>query len=111
MRITLTILAKDIKKDNYFDSEKCPITKALKRAGYPELRDGGRIMYRDEVICSEIDNKSYHKLLIKLFGMYNSMPGSLRPYSVKNPKTGDPIYVDPLPIEDFTITLNLRKWK
>lgn len=39
--ITLTILEEDIRELNYHDSENCPITKALARAGYPELRESG----------------------------------------------------------------------
>lgn len=75
MKIRLTILKEDILLDNYMDSNHCPITKALIRAGYTELCDKGMIqgtINGKEVNLSGSNNVSYRDLLMKLSGMYNS---------------------------------------
>lgn len=76
MKIKLTILAEDILLDNYFNCRECPITKALARAGYPELQDIGRIVGAINGISIEItreNNDSYLKLTNRLYSMYKSI--------------------------------------
>ncbi len=70
-QIKLEILAEDILLDNYYDSDHCPITKALHRAGFPDLEDQGCI-YVEGTCINSYNNESYKDLLIKLLGMYNS---------------------------------------
>lgn len=64
MKITLTILKEDIEEGNYTNADICPITKALRRAGYPNLRDEG-INIVDETgkaVCKWENNSSYAEL-------------------------------------------------
>jgi len=73
MKITLNILKEDIVLDNYLNSDNCPITKALHRAGYNNLKDTGSIegIINEKIIdISEDNNESYKQLLTKLFSMY-----------------------------------------
>lgn len=85
--ITLNILASDIKETDYYNSEDCAITRALSRAGRPDLQDVGRgIEYKDLNIINRFvtdwSNPSYQDLVETVLLMYG----------YKNP-------------EDFTYTL------
>ena len=98
--ITLTILKEDILLDNYMDSGECPITKALRRAGHPNLYDRGYITGQDnnyeEVHIIDNNNESYNDLLKKLYGMYNSLGNDYKHnYEL----------IESIPIETFTHTL------
>ena len=100
--LTFTILAEDIRKNSYFWSDKCPITRALHRAGYNDLRDCGFIMGKldgKEVDIDSNNNEDYRALLEKLFAMYNSKPGADKHIH----GIGEP--ANAIPIEDFTITI------
>lgn len=46
MKATLQILKHDIEHSNYFNFSDCAITRALKRAGFPELADTGMNLIR-----------------------------------------------------------------
>lgn len=99
-QITITILAEDILLNNYMNCDECPITKALHRAGYSELKDTGSIEGElDGVyICiASTNNDSYREMLTKLFGMYNSE------FDYEMRVKG--VMVEPIPAEDFTHTL------
>jgi len=99
--LTFTILAEDIRKNSYFYGSKCPITRALHRAGYKDLRDGGFIMGKLDGEKVDIDstNEDYRALLQKLFSMYNSKPGADKHIH----GIGEP--ANAIPIEDFTVTI------
>lgn len=73
--LIISVHKRDILLDNYMDSEKCPITKALHRAGQIGLYDSGTIqgeLKNGKFLKLSDGNSSYKSLLIKLFGMYNS---------------------------------------
>jgi len=97
--ITITILKENILQNSYFDSRNCPISRALKRAGYEGLQDCGYIVGTLDGEKVEIDtcNEDYHALLTKLFSMYNSKNGHQHGLGGVAPA---------IPIEDFTVTIN-----
>ncbi len=69
--IKLQILAEDILKSNYFNSDDCAITRALARAGYPEYSDIGNEISSDEgekIIGDE--NETYQSLIMKVQRLY-----------------------------------------
>jgi hypothetical protein len=100
--ITITILAEDIHKNSYFYADKCPITRALHRAGYNGLRDSGFIMGKlddEEVDIDSNNNEDYRDMLQKLFSMYNTKEGANdHTHGIGEPAT-------PIPIEDFDVTI------
>lgn len=69
--LKITILKKDILLNNYMFWEKCPITKALHRAGRKDLFDTGFIENGNGYPFIPSNNDSYINLLTKLYGMYN----------------------------------------
>lgn len=102
--ITLTILAEDILLDNYKDYKECPITKALHRAGYLNLEDIGFISGKDNdgnnIIIDNhgmLYNDTYNDLIVKLFGMYNSI--SYKTFNIEG------IVIPSIPVETFIHTL------
>ena len=99
--LTFTILAEDIRKNSYFTTNTCPITRALHRAGYKDLRDGGFITGKLDGEEVDIDNcnEDYRALLEKLFGMYNSKPG------IDKHIHGIGGFSNRSPIEDFDVTI------
>ncbi len=100
-KIILNILAQDILEARYLDSEDCPITRALSRAGFPEYEDAGEILDENGVAIATIENNnSYVELVKKLFGMYHTKDG--RPYKLRG------YLSEPTPIEDFEHTLILE---
>ena len=69
--ITLHILAQDIWDNDYINSEKCPITRALIRAGKKGYRDIGTLIFNDNgKIVITNDDKQYAELQIKVQSMY-----------------------------------------
>ncbi len=72
MEIKIKILAEDIRNTNYFSSKDCAITRALHRAGYPNLRDCGvSIMNDNDGSRSNIMNHGeYMKMTDKVINMY-----------------------------------------
>lgn len=71
IQIELTILKEDMKEGNYFDNTKCPITKALARAGYPNLQDHG-LEIRDKfsgAILADRMSVEYREATAKLIKM------------------------------------------
>jgi len=100
-QITITILAEDILKNSYFGSDRCPITRALKRGGYDDLQDCGHItgeLDGEHINIDTANNTDYKKMLNKLFSMYNTKAGSYK-HGLGKP-------AEPMPIEDFTVTIN-----
>lgn len=75
-KVTLKILANDILNNDYFDTKSCPITKALHRAGLTDYEDSGNILNRvtNRTVINS-NNKTYNKLLSKLFDMYHYKTG------------------------------------
>jgi hypothetical protein len=105
--ITITILKEDILLNNYHDADECPITKALHRAGYIELHDVGRIhgeLNSDYISINHRDNSTYRDLILKLFGMYNSMEVN-EDNELKTTINNKLITPEPIIIEDFTHTI------
>lgn len=96
-QIKLEIKAEDILLDNYFDSENCPITKALHRAGYTDLKHTGIVIIDKEDIFPST-NSSYESLLEKLYGMYASSSKVNRNWVISF-KDGP---IKPIPVKDFT---------
>lgn len=45
-KITLKITKKDLKESSFLYSEDCPITRALKRAGYKDMVDVGNSLWQ-----------------------------------------------------------------
>jgi hypothetical protein len=69
-QIKLQILLEDLKTTSYRDSKDCPITRALKRAGYVDWKDVGLGIddeNGDEIVG--IDNLTYERLANKVLGM------------------------------------------
>lgn len=97
-KIELEILAEDILLDNYMDAYKCPITKALHRAGYSDAIDSGTIELNGYDLIN-YNNKSYCELIDKLFGMYNSINSK---YGIFRSARG---VMNPIPVESFKHTL------
>lgn len=100
MKITLIILAKDIKENNYFDTGDCPITKALHRAGYTFLKDTGTMISPIDYEYNEQDNINLHN---KLFGMYNTLNSYIHMTRNHEGQLTSP----PSPIEDFSVILDI----
>ena len=88
MKIQLDILAEDIKETQYANAKDCAITRALNRAGYPNLRDGGIIIKDMETGNTVIGytNPDYAGLAGKVSYMYMGW----------------------LPTIDFSVTLDLN---
>lgn len=97
--LKIKILAEDIKLNNYCNAEECPITRALARAGRPDLMECVGIYKKSEALLDKrlVDTDQYQDLRAKLFGMY---------YSLK-PESTYPMDVDPIPVEDFEYDLML----
>lgn len=100
-KLKITILASDILENNYTDAYNCPITKALARAGRPDLYECVGIFKKeseghsssDELI---LDSREYRELSDILFGMYNyAFPEK------KYPRT-------PVPVANFDFELNIE---
>lgn len=70
--VTLEILASDIKETEYTNSKDCAITRALARAGYPELEDQGLVIANKDSweYVIKRDNKKYAELSVKVADMY-----------------------------------------
>lgn len=105
--ITITILAEDILLDNYTNSSECPITKALHRAGYTELKDTGNIkgeLDGEYISIHHRENESYEALLLKMFGMINSFTSNIH-QAVFTSKGNDLFIPEAIPVEDFTHTI------
>lgn len=102
-KIELRILAQDIKDNGYFGGDRCPITRALARAGYPHLRDAGYIKDTTKIEdeeCRVMDvssNETYKALVFTLLGMYSTKDDEVITIGGE--------LVKQLPIEDFTHTL------
>lgn len=102
--IELNILAKDILENSYFEYKKCPITRALHRAGYTNMVDDGGMCGKIDdtyIFISSHTNKDYEKLLEKVLGMYNTKTAN----SITATHTGSSY--EALPIEDFTHTITI----
>ena len=70
--LELHILAEDILEVSYFDGKDCPITRALARAGHPELHDSGNEIVNDETSKKIIDRRdpTYETLVNRVISMY-----------------------------------------
>lgn len=109
MEIQLEILEEEILLDNYDISKRCPITKALHRAGYPNYFEvGGYIEHktsdngRGTLIAKRRGNDSYIDLVVKLFGMYNSFSSELHTLT---DSYGREIAPKAIPVTSFKHTL------
>lgn len=74
-KLNLTIKKEDILKEDYTDSYNCPITKALARAGRPDLIEAVGIHNRkpDGKPNKELlSTQGYHEAEQKMFRMYGS---------------------------------------
>lgn len=76
-KIKLIILASDMKEANYGDPNDCPITRALKRAGFHGWRDTGYGI--DNIFHEEVvKGPHYIEMADKVLGMMSyEKPGSL----------------------------------
>src|SRR6476659_7973126 len=97
--LKLKILAEDIKLDNYTNAEECPITKALARAGRPDLIECVGIYQKGECLLDKhlVKVDDYLDLRAKLFGMYHFL----------NPECFFGEVVEPIPVEDFEYDLTI----
>lgn len=98
--LSLNILAKDILENDYINANECPITKALARAGRPDLHDiAGLYNKADEKRLFFTDsNPSYQTLRDNVLGMYAN----------KDPDHYGSSYPS-LPIEDFSVTITFEE--
>lgn len=99
--IELHIKAADFKLGGYFDSESCPITKALERSGLKGYEDCGVEIIHSESqhTVTDISNEDYRLLSNKVIRMFSYLDGIV--YTVEEgPST-------PIPVEDFTHVLVL----
>lgn len=96
-QLKFIILAQDIREANYHSSD-CPITRALKRAGY-NAYDGGIKITMNEGSEEEvsISTPEYRSMVERLLGMYRSKEHPRMAYESPAPVT---------PIEDFEVTLD-----
>lgn len=69
-KVTLKILAEDIRNNNYIDSATCPITRALVRAGINARHAGWSIRYNEnkspQSVDRSIDNRIHSMYATKL---------------------------------------------
>lgn len=72
-KVTLKILASDIRNTQYANAKDCAITRALHRAGYPHLKDCGTDIFdtitNKEVISAD-DSIEYNNLMNRVINMY-----------------------------------------
>ena len=73
MKVKLQILAKDIKESDFFHSDDCAITRALKRAGFPHLKDTGTGIEEKETgrRVAGMRTLGYNKLNSRVQHMYH----------------------------------------
>lgn len=98
--ITLEIKASDINETWYSDSKDCAITRALHRAGFPDLRDSGKYILNDEDRkVTKPEDKDYYELGNRVIRMYH--------YNInkKFPENPYPTVEEPT---DFSVTLTLN---
>lgn len=93
MEIKLQILAKDIKNNGYIYHGDCPITRALKRAGF-DYSDGGTSIYDNQTNQNIVtnENSTYNELANKVVRMYNTKSALARK---------QPLHSKCIPIKDF----------
>lgn len=97
--IKLKILAEDIRELNYGNPNKCPITKALARAGYPHLRDEGmNIVENFNDTVYRYSQRDLDTLQTKMFGMMNSLGAQMRDANG---------IVPAIPVEDIEFTFEI----
>ena len=70
-KVMLNILASDIKEGLYLNPEHCPITKALARAEYPQLRNHGMGIKNVDlgVYVINVSDFSYMNLVFRVVDM------------------------------------------
>ena len=70
--LTLEFVAGDF-DSNYFDSTDCAITRALKRAGFPHLRDIGTGIFQfyTNTTAYDVDIDGYDEMLQTVMAMYD----------------------------------------
>ena len=94
MEIKLTILAKDVLENDYLNSNNCPITRALQRAGFKGWEDcGTEIQDENDKSVITDENATYRVLQQTVMGMYRA-----KDKTIYTNKTG---VVKSVPIEDF----------
>ena len=98
-KLKLKILAEDIKMNNYWNANECPITKALHRAGRTDLIECVGVYKKGEPLFGDplVTTDGYEDLRAKLFGMLKSINPNVT-YAIDSP---------PIPIEDFEYDLML----
>jgi len=97
----------DFKKEDFFETDylnyqDCAITRAFKRAGFPNYVDvGDGIVDKEKLIEGEYivsnKNSTYDYLVLKVSGMYSVAQN--RPVVINNE------IVEPIKPEDFTFAL------
>ena len=95
--ITLNILAEDIKTTDYTNSDKCAITRALRRAGLGAHEGGGGEIWHDSY-------GSYIKTPVQLCNKVRSMYKSLDPEKWIGPTDSNLPCIEP---QDFTYSLEI----
>lgn len=100
VQVELHILRQDILDNDYINPEYCPITRALARAGYPNLSDHGTHIEDNKrrIICGDRSN-DYCELSTTVASMYvyKNNPG-------KYENDPDTSILQP---RDFTATITL----
>lgn len=80
--LKITILAEDIKSTDYFSSSDCAITRALHRAGRPDLKHCGSMHIGltnpdgDTDYIGQIDQETYNTVI----GMYHHSNKDIKEY-------------------------------
>jgi len=96
-KLTLQILAKDILENDYTDFQYCPITRALARAGRPDLHECNGI-YHNKSGKMLLGREKFQPPKDKLFGMYATKLNRLN-YCGQSP----------IPIEDFEFEIEFEE--
>lgn len=68
MKVKLKILASDILEDKYMNSNDCPITRALRKAGLNDYKDAGLCISAPQ---GDVTPRGYKALTNKLMPMVN----------------------------------------
>lgn len=103
--VKLQILAKDVMENNYFDFETCPITRALRRAGYltESTHEGVGMLINGQWFASHKGNTIY-LLNERVTGMYVTKYSNQSLEDIHGWRSGN---IKPFPIEDFEVELDI----
>lgn len=107
MKVTLTVLASDIREDQFMSSERCAGTKAMKRAGFNRVQHCGTHWMVDGVRMRVDEGQPIEpEFNYKLLQMYNGARAEKgdRIYAYADSDEQNRLVVTP---EDFTMDVEI----